>query len=169
MLTRTTIVKEIPGEPGSTMTFRQLGWRQLAECQEMKQITSLRTFRGMGDLLKSLQNNKADLEEQAAADRADGKEPEVDPLVKYDMATVLHFGVVAWSYPEKLNPDNLDALDEETAKWAATEIVNLGKPPAEKDIEDRFFGSQDSSMATPATATVAMKAAVGSIPNGLSA
>lgn len=168
MLTRTTTVKDIPGEPGQTMTLRQLGWRQLAECQEMKQITSLRTFRGMGDLLKSLQNDKADLEAQAAADRAEGKAPEVDPLAKYDQATVLHFGVVAWSYPEKITPDNLDNLDEETARWAATEIVNLGKPPAEKDIEDRFFGSQDSSMATPATATVAMRAAMESIPNGSS-
>jgi hypothetical protein len=145
------------------MTFRQLGWRQLAEAQEAKAVSGLRTFRGMGEVLTAIQNADRKQVQDAAA-----TEQVADPLAKYDVATVLLYGIVKWTYPEKLNGESIQDLDEATATWAATEIVNLGKPATEAEAEDAFFGSRDSSMASPMTMTVATKATSESNPNGSS-
>lgn len=166
MLTRNvTTTRDIPNEQGHTMTFRQLGWRQLAEAEEARSATVLKNLKNMGvEMLTGLQNmNRAEVSADAAAVIAD------DPLAKYDQATVLYAGLSAWTYPEKLTRENIDTLDPVTAKWAATEIILLGAPPIEKDIEDRFFDSPTSSMATPATATVAVGATLGRQKNGSSA
>lgn len=160
-----TTTREIPGELGQSMTFRQLGWRQLAEAEEMRSALVLRNLKNMGgELLRDLQSiNREQVTEQAAAQAAD------DPLAKYDQATVLRAGIAAWSYPERLTPDAIDSLDVATARWAAAEIIGLGAPPLEKEVETSFFGSQGGSMATPATQTIAVSAALGSTPNGSSA
>lgn len=166
MLTKNiTTTLPIPGEPGQTMTLRQLGWRQLAEAEEMRSATVLRNLKNMGgELLRDLQNiNREQVDAEAAA------ETTVDPLAKYDQATILKAGIANWSYPEKLNAENIDSLDTNTARWAALQIVELGAPPLEKDTEAAFFGSQGGSMATPATQTVAVAAALGHQPNGSSA
>ncbi len=160
MLTRNiTTTKPIPNEPGQSMTFRQLGWRQLAEAEEIKSGAQLRNIRhNMGaELLRDLQNmNRDQIDKDAAA------QVKADPLAPYDQAAVLYAGIAEWTYPEKLTHDNIDALDGATAKWAAGEIIALGMPPLEQDIEDRFFGSRSSSMATtaPATQTIAVSAAL---------
>jgi hypothetical protein len=147
------------------MTFRQLGWRQLAEAEEARSATALRSMRSMGgELMRELQNiNRDQVAEQAATETA------ADPMAKYDQATILYAGIAAWSYPSKPTPQEIDSLDAATARWAALEIVNLGAPPVDKEIEASFFGSPDSSMATPATQTVAVRAAVTSTQNGSSA
>lgn len=166
MLTRNvTTVKNIPGEPGATMTFRQLGWRQLAEAEEARSATGLRSIKNMGsEVFRELQNvSRTEVQEQAATEQA------ADPLAKYDQATILFAGIADWSYSDKLTRENIDSLDAATARWAALEIINMGQPPIDQEMEDRFFGSQDSSMATPATTTVAVRAALQSTPNGSSA
>ncbi len=149
------------------MTFRQLGWRQLAEAEEARSGAVLRNLKNMGgELLRDLQSmQRSEVDQQAAA------QAQSDPLARFDQATVLYAGIAEWSYPEKLNRENIDALDGATAKWAALEIVNLGVPPVESDIEKSFFGSPDSSMATPATQTVAVGATMkqGRQTNGSSA
>lgn len=146
------------------MTFRQLGWRQLAEAEETRSGSVLRNLKNMGgELLRDLQSmNRSEVDQAAAAAQ------QADPLAKYDQATVLRYGIAGWTYPEKLTVENIDGLDVATAHWAATFIINMGLPPMEKDIEDRFFGSQDSSMATPATQTVAVSAALVPQTNGSS-
>ncbi len=143
MLTRNvTTVREIPGEPGCTMTFRQLGWRQLSEAEETRSASVLRNLRTMGgELLRDLQGigDRGKVEEEAAQTNA------ADPLTKYDQATVLRSGIAGWSYPEKVTPEAIDSLDAATARWAALQILEMGLPPIEKDAEQRFFGSQGGS------------------------
>jgi hypothetical protein len=166
LLTRNvTTTKEIPGEPGATITFRQLGWRQLAEAEEARSAAVLRNLKSMGgELLRDLQSiNRSEAEQAAATQTA------ADPLAKYDQATILYAGIAAWTYSGKPTHEEIDSLDETTAKWAATEIVNLGAPLIEdKDLETRFFGSPDSSMATPSTQTVALGATLDLQTNGSS-
>lgn len=142
MLTRNvTAVREIPGEPGQTMTFRQLGWRQLSEAEEMRSATVLRNLRTMGgELLRDLQGiDRAKVEDEAATQTS------ADPLTKYDQAAVLKAGIAAWSYPEKVTAENIDALDAETARWAALQILEMGMPPLDKEAESRFFDSPAGS------------------------
>jgi predicted component of type VI protein secretion system len=160
-----TATRDIPGELGQTMTFRQLGWRQLAEAEEARSATALRSVKNMGpEVFASLQSVDRTRNDQEAA-----KQGAADPLAKYDQATVLRYGIASWTYPDKLNADSIDSLDVNTAKWAATEIVNLGMPPIEAETEDRFLPSHDSSMATPATATIALRAGLDLPTNGFSA
>lgn len=162
MLTKNvTATRDIPNESGQTMTFRQLGWRQLAEAEEARSSTVLRGLKSMGgELLRDLQNMNRDQVEQEAAEKVAD-----DPLLKLDQATVLLAGIAAWTYPDKVTPENINSLDPTTARWAALEIINLGAPPLEQDVEDRFFGSQSTSTVTATTALHA----VGSPTNGLSA
>lgn len=171
MLTRNiTATRDIPGEPGQTMTLRQLSWRHLAEAQEAKAVGGLRQFRGLADVLTAIQSsNRTDTQQSADLQAKAAEQQAADPTAQYDIAIVLHYGIVGWSYPDKLNADSIDSLDAATAKWAATEIITMGKPAPEEELEERFFGSPDSSMATPATATVALQAALGHPTNGSSA
>lgn len=162
MLTKNvTRTVDIPNEHGQTMTFRQLGWRQLAEAEESRSATVLRGLKSMGgELLRDLQSlNRDQVDAEATTQTAD------DPLLKLDQATVLLAGIAAWTYPEKVTADNINSLDPATARWAALQIINLGAPPIEQDVEDRFFGSPPTSTVTATTALHM----VGSPTNGLSA
>lgn len=115
-----------------------------------------------GELLRDLQNmNRDQVDADAATQTAD------DPLARLDQATVLLAGIVAWSYPDKVSPDNINALDAATARWAALEIINLGSPPLEAEVEDRFLHSQPTSTVTATTALSAALSAP-SQTNGLS-
>lgn len=167
ILTRNvTTTRDIPNELGQSMTFRQLGWRQLAEAEEARSATVLRNLRNMGgELLRDLQTiNRAEVDADAAKVQAD------DPLTKFDQATVLYAGLAAWTYPDKLTHENIDGLDPATARWAALEIIAMGMPPIEKDLEDRFFGSQPISTATATTALrTAVSESAPSQTNGYSA
>lgn len=148
------------------MTLRQLGWRQLAEAEEARSATVLRNLKTMGgELMRELQSvNRADVQQQAAV------EQQADPLAKYDQAIILYEGIAAWSYSSKPTPQEIDSLDANTARWAATEIVKMGMPPIEQEIEDSFFGSQDSLTATaPMSQTIAVRAGLASTGNGSSA
>jgi hypothetical protein len=136
------------------MTFRQLGWRQLQEAEDARSATVLRNLRNMGgELLRDLQTiNRDQVQEEAQVQTA------TDPVAKYDQATILKYGITAWSYPEKLNADNLDNLDAATAAWAAGEIIRLGTPPAEVDVEASFLGSQNGSTENSAAPVLAFPA-----------
>lgn len=107
---------EIPHEPGQTMTLRMLSWRQLSEAREKRSAKVLKGLRDMGgELLRELQS----------ADRKEIAEAAADPLNDYDQATLLHTGITAWSYETPVSAESIDQLDEQTAEWAAREIVGL--------------------------------------------
>ncbi len=57
-------------------------------------------------------------------------------LDNFDIPTLLVEGIMSWSYEESApgefeNP--ADGLDERTARWAATTIVELTRPPTEEE------------------------------------
>ena len=114
--------KEIPHEEGQKMTFRRLSWAQLEEAAEINKRNTFADIKSMGaDAVRALGEMR---EELKAAKEEQGN--------TYDKRTVLNAGIVAWTYPENVNPENIGLLDEETAEWAFQEIVNAHKARTEK-------------------------------------
>lgn len=114
----------IPHEPEYWMEFRPLSGRQLREASEVRTERVLRNVRAMGgEVYQALQNVDTDGVQQAAA----------DPLNAYDRETLCRYGIVAWSYDERLRPQAIAELDDATEEWAARIIVELSKPYSEAE------------------------------------
>jgi hypothetical protein len=108
---------EIPHEPGEWMQFRALGGKKLGEARQARSLAQIATLRAMGsDVLSAIKG--------ATVEDADEK-PNASPLDEFDVDTLLRSGITAWSYDAKVNPANIDELDEKTRQWAAREIVAL--------------------------------------------
>ncbi len=123
LVTNITKKVDIPHEEGEWMEFRKLSWKQLEHASDVSTDALMERMKKMGgDILKALTNST--------------KEQEQDPASKYDRATVLRKGIARWSYEEKVNPDNLDSLDEETAAWAFKEILSLNNPRSEEETKN---------------------------------
>ena len=116
----------IPHEGGQWMELRRLSWTQLDSAKRDRTNTAL----------KQLAEQPADVKELMSSARAQRQavaEAAVDPLAEYQMGTLLELGIHAWSYDEPPTPENIADLDQETAEWAALEIVK----PASRTAEDR--------------------------------
>src|SRR5215203_2914045 len=127
----TTVKRDIPHEPGEWMTFKLLSWRSLEEARALRQTAALRSFQGVADVVRELQS--------ARTPEVAGAAVEVpDPTSSFDRATLLVRGIHAWSYDAPLTPAALDDLDEQTAEWAAKEIVSLHSRTEEERLNGFF-------------------------------
>jgi 23S rRNA U2552 (ribose-2'-O)-methylase RlmE/FtsJ len=111
---------DIPHEPGEWMEIKKLSWRQLvlaADIQTDETISRLKKIGG--DLFKSLTTEKA--------------KQETDSSLKYDRGFVLEAGICRWSYDADVNKENIENLDEQTAKWAFDAITGLNKPLTDEE------------------------------------
>lgn len=100
----------IPHEDGEWIDIRIPGWKKLEEAERVLQQAWLANAKLMGgEVMKALP------EKQAEADK--------DPRARYDWGTLLRSAVVAWSYDEKITPQNVEDLDPRTARWLVGEIV----------------------------------------------
>lgn len=124
----------IPHEPTEHMVLRKLSWRQLEKAAEIRSEKSATRMKNLGgDVLTALNTaNGADGAEEM-------KKAQADPLNTYDRGTLLEFGIASWSYPTDCTKEAKENLDDETADWAAREIVKLSKPEktAEQQEADR--------------------------------
>lgn len=109
---------DLPHEPGVKITIRMLSHGALKKARDVR-MSDLAQMIGKIDM--STIPSGRDAEKEA------DEEQERDPLIGYDLTTVLHKGIKAWSYPEKLNPENIDELDDETAQFIGREIVKLSR------------------------------------------
>ena len=118
---------DIPHEEGQWMIFRQLSWRQREKASDAKTDSVLARVKSMGtELMREL---------RGAEDRVDVKKALADPAASYDRSLVLQYGIVDWSYKEKL-PKAVDELDEITAAWAAGEILAFSSPASEEEAKN---------------------------------
>ena len=118
---------DIPHEEGQWIIIRQLSWRQREKASDAKTDSVLARVKSMGvDLMHEL---------RGAEDRADVKKALADPAASYDRSLVLEFGIVDWSYKEKL-PKAVDDLDEITAVWAAEQILAFSSPASEEEVKN---------------------------------
>lgn len=115
---------DIPHEPGQWLEIRRLSWRELDRASDAETETQLARIKAMGgDVFAAIQ-------------RQAGEQKEKPKAASYDRAAVLRKGIVRWSYDEKVAPDNIDMLDEETAAWAVEQILALGRPRTEEETKN---------------------------------
>jgi|GEM_PF-2449143 len=141
---------EVPGEPGQWMKLRPLSFLEIETAQIKGYIALMRSVGEISEVEETIERvfekaraaakrNEPDEAEQADEDDSEADEVEAaieeadqDPLKGLDQLTVLRLGIVEWSYDRPLDEANIRLLDEDTARWAATEIVGLR---SQEDLE----------------------------------
>lgn len=106
------------------ITIRKLAPKHLAAAMRAAQAASLAGVREMGGI--GVLKEMADLDDKDA--KKDGPKPAINPLVLYDVVTLLEKGIVEWSYETKLSRESIEDLDAETQELLAREILQLTKP-----------------------------------------
>ena len=107
---------EIPHEPGTTITIRMLSHGALKKARDNRLFDLAKMLSGVSMPTIS-PDEKSEVEEAE----------EEDPLIGYDITTVLHKGIKSWSYPDPCKPANIDELDDATADFVAKAIINLSQ------------------------------------------
>ncbi len=140
---------DVPHEPGHYLDLRRLSFGELRDLRRESEGAYLAALAVLPDNVLDAQlrmeSERAEKRRKAAEEAkaagadvpaADG--PAGDPLAGKDIATVLRFGVVGWSYkgadgePVPVTGEAIAMLDEATAVWAAREILLLGEDDARK-------------------------------------
>jgi hypothetical protein len=104
---------ELPHEEDAWIEIRQLGFAALRSARERQTVAQVRMFREYGGSLANLVGPS-----EPAASTA-----ERDPILDYDLQALLEAGIVRWSYEEPVTPENISALDEETAQYIARQLL----------------------------------------------
>lgn len=149
MLTKGIIQRiELPWEPGEWIDISPLGFRAIRRAREVRTLEQIKLFSAVqsvsSDATTQAMQVAADQikqeitpESEAAAEaarEADAKRKRSD-LNEYDVPTLLHEGIVAWSYEEKISPAAIDTLDEITAEYVAQHLI-----PQVESAEERKNG-----------------------------
>lgn len=100
--------KRIEPSDGGWIDIRALSWVTM-DTARSKKIAQL------ADVMKALRD--------VPLPAQNGTKP--DRLAGYDLGTVLRHGVVAWSYGDEVN---VEELDDATAQWAARQILDHSLP-----------------------------------------
>ncbi len=97
-----------------------LSGNSLDKAQEVRTLAAIAMSQKVGPELR------AEIEASRAA-TANGTAPVVDinPLTAFDVPSLLHAGIIAWSYDASVSPHEIDDLDPVTRDWAAREIYTL--------------------------------------------
>lgn len=112
---------EVPHEPGQWMEIRKLSWRQLEAASDVATEAAMKRMKEAGpEMMAALRKL---VEGQVSGQQASN----------YDRHAVLKSGIAGWSYDEPVSDENIDLLDEETAKWAVDAILDLKKPLSEEE------------------------------------
>lgn len=143
LTTNVTQRVEIPHEPGEWMEFKKLSRRQLEDAERTRRLESYEELRVMGgELYEALvRGNREQVMQQAGVDEAEVAAAQRDPLTRYDTFTLLRHGIKAWSYDATLSDAARAELDDETAEWAAREILKFSRPQLFEDEEDEQSGN----------------------------
>lgn len=113
-----TVREAVPHEEDAWIEVRALRRKQLKAARKARQTEVFENLRAMGgELVRELQSLNTDTEKRAEVDAA-----AKDPLTDYSVDDLIAAGIVAWSYGDAVDAD---ALDEQTAEWAARTILRL--------------------------------------------
>lgn len=126
MLTRQTVGPQvpIPHEDGQWMQFRRLSWTEIEEAEAVKSKKFLESTatdpKVQASIAKTISPEDMSKLVAAAIERA-----KANPFQSCDRATVLRYGIVAWSYGVDVTEANVSDLDKMTAKWAEEQIADV--------------------------------------------
>ena len=117
---------DIPHEAGEWMELRALSFKQLKAARKKQEKEQREIIKDFGaEFFAAIQRGG-----DAAVKAIERQQYHVS---NFDMEELLVLGVSAWSYNAEVNLDNIGALDEKTAVWAAKTIIDMTKPPDEDE------------------------------------
>jgi hypothetical protein len=103
------VKREIPHEPGESVTIRPLTGVELDEARQVTTDKAMATVRALPqEMLNSLP-----------------KATEGDRETEPDAATLIAKGLIGWSYPDPVEAGTVALLDAKTRDWLAGEIKAL--------------------------------------------
>lgn len=138
MLTyRSTQKVNIPHEEGEWVELKPLSWKDLDRARAERLRTVMDSVRAAGDMMASLTS--------MARNGTDDTPTPDDPVAAYDLGALLKAGILAWSYDAVVDQENIDSLDEDTARWIARQLVGGNK--TEQDRKNGFSTSTSHSSA----------------------
>lgn len=113
-----TDTREIPGEPGQTMTFRLLSGSELEEAER-------KATRGVIEMMQGI-----DLSGVPAPRDVDEGERR---RTAHDADTLVRYGVTAWTYPDPCDDEHKAKLVAKTRDWARDVVLEMNvRTEAEK-------------------------------------
>jgi hypothetical protein len=142
LVTNITKTVEIPGEDVQVV-IRKLSHKQLRQAQKARQSEGVGFMREMGgELLKALKDEDTSAANDKIKKLQDMQEADV---TNYDRDSLLKFGIVSWTYEEKLgkNNESTDNLDEPSAKFLAEEIFQFSRPETKTEAKNDSGASTD--------------------------
>lgn len=139
---------DIPDEPGQFAIIGKLSWKQLARAIDVRSEVGMNRMKAAGgDLVVALttveesrrkeREAEARLKERGISpilEIGDGgnavtvekpKKPAARVLDRYDLETLLKFGVRNLSYFEKFEKDDIDDLEPKTAEWLGEQLLTF--------------------------------------------
>lgn len=119
------ITREIPHEPGETVDFKRLSWRELRDARRIAQAEQRQVLRELGgDLMKAiLEAEDGDEEGERRIQRA--KRRLQNDESNFDTEAILTLSIAGWSYDQPVTKESRDRLDERTAMWIKQTAIDL--------------------------------------------
>lgn len=155
---------EVEPDVYEVVTIRKLSGVSLEKAAEAHRMTVIQTVKVYGsELLGFARERSAELKERKAAEAEAAPAPvpvpvpEPEPVVEltpeqkaaalkvqqearygeYDKQLVLQAGIVSWTAPEKVNPENIADLDEKVSTLLFREILDASLPPLVEDVSSK--------------------------------
>ena len=132
------IRRDIPGEPGQWMEFRELSGSELDEADRV-------ATRRVIDMMQGV--DLSSLKTPTEVDETKRRQAAYDPDV------LIQYGVVGWSYEEPCTPENKRLLTSATRNWARDVILDMNLR-SEEQAED--LGAPSLMGGSPATSGVSI-------------
>ena len=124
----------VPHEPGEWVEFRKPSSKVAQDARRVMESEGRKNVREMGaEIVQAFMTGDDD--EKAVRRAQKLQAAQAYDLSAFDRGTLLRYAIVQWSYtdpmagrPIAVTPENIDELDEETARWAHQTVVDLMKP-----------------------------------------
>lgn len=126
---------EVPNE-GIKVIIQKLSHKQLGEAARVRQSEGVGFMRELGgELLKALRDSDAKQIDKLA-------ETQEAAISNYDRNTLLRHGIASWGYEippmarKEGEPNGIDFLEEDTAKWLAEQIFQFARPDTKAEVKN---------------------------------
>ena len=118
MLTKLHVEKTvpIPGHVGQTATIKRIGWKALERAGQETMSRAIAVMR---------EHDLQWLHEQLQQHGGEAAVRDADQFYRHDPLTLVSSGLIAWSLPQPIDLENIQALGELTIRALAREVWDL--------------------------------------------
>lgn len=135
LVSRDPVKVQHPHEKDTWFEIVQLSWKQLKKARRRAVLENAEVAKAFGAaFVKALgedETGEAAMRVMKKQEQAEKQDP-----ASFDTETMLRHGLVGWSYKAKLDDESREELDDETAEWLKVEILNISKPPSERELKN---------------------------------